>query len=46
MPDNASFMVAAYAAAAIIYGAYAISLVARRRRVRDHLTTQRGSTRT
>lgn len=34
MPDNASFMVAAYAAAAIIYGAYAISLVIRRRRRR------------
>ena len=35
MPDNGSFMVAAYAAAAIIYGAYTISLVVRRRRLRD-----------
>lgn len=46
MPDNASFMAAAYAAAAIIYGAYAISLVVRRRKLRDHFTTQRGSPRT
>jgi hypothetical protein len=35
MPDNGSFMVAAYAAAIIIYGAYAVSLVVRRRRLRD-----------
>lgn len=35
MPDNASFMVAAYTAAAIIYAAYAISLVMRRRKLRD-----------
>ena len=42
MPDNASSMVAAYLAAAIIYGGYAISLVLRRRRARDRTTTQRG----
>ena len=46
MPDNGSFMVAAYAAAAIIFGAYTISLVVRRRRLRGLFTTQRGSTRT
>ena len=45
MPDNASFMVAAYVAAAVIYGAYAVSLVVRRRKLRDHSTTERGSTR-
>jgi hypothetical protein len=46
MPDNSTFMVAAYVAAMVIYGTYAISLVIRHRSVRNTSTTQRGSTRT
>ena len=42
MPDNSSSMVAAYIAAAVIYGAYTISLVLRRRTLRGRSTTQRG----
>ena len=37
MPDNAGFAYAAYIATAIIYGAYALSLVLRSRRVRERL---------
>ena len=37
MPDNAIFYQAAYVAAAVIYGAYAVSLIVRRRRLRDRL---------
>jgi hypothetical protein len=36
-PDNASFYHAAYIAAAVVYGAYAISLVIRSRRARERL---------
>ena len=35
MPDNAVFYQAAYAAAGIIYGGYVVSLIIRRRRVRE-----------
>ena len=35
MPDNFGSMVAAYVAAAVIFGAYVISLVVRRRRLHD-----------
>jgi hypothetical protein len=34
MPDNAVFFHAAYAAAAVIYGGYVVSLVVRSRRTR------------
>lgn len=34
MPDNAGFYHAAYAVAAVIYGLYAFSLAARRRKLR------------
>jgi hypothetical protein len=33
MPDNASYMVAGYVAAALIVGAYVISLIARARAI-------------
>ena len=45
MPDNSTFMVAAYIAAAIIYGGYAVSLVVRRRTVRGQPNTPRGPAR-
>jgi hypothetical protein len=35
MPDNEGFLYAAYVAAAIIYVGYAVSLVVRRRSLRD-----------
>ena len=35
MPDNAVFYQAAYIAAAVVYGAYAISLIVRMKRARD-----------
>ncbi len=35
MPDNAVYYQVAYAAAALIYGGYIISLVVRTRRARD-----------
>jgi hypothetical protein len=34
-PDNAGYYYAAYIAAAVIYGAYAVSIAMRWRRVRD-----------
>ena len=40
MPDNAIFYHAAYVAAAVVYGAYVVSLVARRRRVQERLDRQ------
>ena len=35
MPDNAIYYHAAYIAAGVVYGAYIISLLIRRRRARD-----------
>ncbi len=35
MPDNSAYYYAAYVAAAVIYGAYIVSLVVRTRRARD-----------
>ncbi len=35
MPENAVFFHVAYAAAAVIYGGYVVSLVVRSRRIRD-----------
>ena len=37
MPDNASFMHAAYAVAAVVYLGYALTLMRRRARVRQAL---------
>lgn len=34
-PDNAGYYYAAYIAAAVIYGLYAVSIVVRLRKVRD-----------
>ena len=44
MPDNAVFFHVAYAAAAVIYGGYVISLVvrSRRTRARERRQMQRG----
>ncbi len=36
-PDNAGFAIAAYVAAAVIYGGYAMTLVLRERKVRARL---------
>jgi hypothetical protein len=36
-PDNAGYMVAAYALAAVIYLGYVVSLVVRARRLRERL---------
>jgi hypothetical protein len=41
-PDNGSFAVAAYACAAIVYLVYAISLVARERKLRARLESREG----
>lgn len=35
IPDNAGYYYAAYIAAAVIYGLYAVSIIVRLRRVRD-----------
>jgi hypothetical protein len=43
MPDNASYMHAAYAAAAIVYGLYTVSLWRRRSRVRAALRREGGN---
>jgi hypothetical protein len=43
MPDNASFMHAAYAVAAVVYLGYALTLVRRRARVRAALRQARGA---
>ena len=40
MPDNAIFYHAAYAAAAVVYGVYVVSLVVRRRRAQERLDRQ------
>jgi hypothetical protein len=46
MPDNAIYYQLAYAAAAVIYSGYAISLVVRRRRLRARAARlHEGSTR-
>ena len=43
MPDNASFLHAAYAVAAVVYLGYALVLVRRRARVREALRQARGA---
>jgi hypothetical protein len=43
VPDNASFMHAAYAVVAVVYLGYALSLVRRRARVREALRQARGA---
>ena len=40
MPDNAVFYYAAYAAAAVVYGGYIVSLVVRGRRARERQRRQ------
>ena len=40
MPDNAIFAYVAYVAAAVVYGAYVVSLVVRRRRANERLDRQ------
>ena len=47
MPENAGFFQAAYAAAAVIYGGYIVSLWWRGRRTRERLeaTTRHGEER-
>ena len=42
MPDNASFLNAAYAVAAIVYVGYAVLLMRRRARVREALRQAAG----
>ena len=42
MPDNASFMYAAYVAAAVVYLGYAAALLRRRARVRAALRQAEG----
>ena len=42
MPDNAVYYHAAYIAAAVVYGAYTISLVVRTRRARNRARRMRG----
>ncbi len=42
MPDNASFMHAAYAVAAVVYLGYVVTLLRRRSRVRDALRQAEG----
>jgi hypothetical protein len=41
-PDNGAFAVAAYACAAAVYLVYAISLVARERKLRARLESREG----
>ena len=42
MPDNASYMYAAYTIAAVVYVGYAVALLRRRARVRAALRQARG----
>ena len=42
MPDNATFLHAAYAVAAVVYLGYALGLMRRRARVRGALRQARG----
>lgn len=44
-PSNAGYYVAAYVAAAVIYGAYWLSLVARTRALRDRQRASRDEAR-
>jgi hypothetical protein len=43
MPDNASFLHAAYAVAVVVYLGYALALVRRRARVREALRQAEGA---
>lgn len=45
MPDNASYLYAAYVLAVLVYGGYAGRLLLRRARVRRQLDTVHGSPR-